>query len=197
MLSAVSTKIALAAFAGAAFIWQASARADDDTSDQVELRDLLRERSHDVVFDRAVPFIHGVRLDDAAMYRLVGREDLARRFEARSRAAGVLALTGLAGLVAGTVVAFTAPGYEDCTGYCREVIHGPRAAVGMSMAALMPLLGGIALAVNPKPLSPEQRIKMADDYNGLVPAPVVLRPAPVVAPSVVPDGAGMVLRGVF
>jgi hypothetical protein len=190
MISRVSTKIAIAAFAGSSFLWQASARADQDTSDRVGLRDLPRWRHGAVAVDHAVPLLHGVRLDDAAMYRLAGRDDLARTFEARTRAASVLALTGMAGLVAGTVVAFTAPGHEVCSGYCREQIHGPRAVVGVSMAALMPLLGGIALAVNPTPLTPEQRTKMADDYNSL-------HPPPVVVPGVLPTGAGMILSGVF
>jgi hypothetical protein len=186
MIRRAPTKIALAMFAVVVFLWQAPARADQDTSGRIQLRDELSSSHGHAVVDRAVPFLHDVRLDDAAMYRLVGRDDLARKFETRVRAADVLALTGLAGLIVGTAIAFTAPGYEDCTGHCREVIHGPRAAVGLSMAALMPVLGGIALAVNPTPLSPEQRMKMAGDYNSL-------RPEPVVEPT----GDGVVLRGVF
>jgi len=191
MSSRAPTSIALAVFASVVLLWQTSARAqpNEDPSAWIDLRDVPHEARHRSFVDHAVPFLHGVQLDDAAMYRLAGREDLARKYEAQTHAANVLALTGIAGLISGSIVALTAPSHKVCApGYatCRNEVTTAQGKIGISIAALMPLLGGIALAVLPTPLSPEQKTKMAEDYNSVRPAPVV-----------VPGGAGLELRGTF
>jgi hypothetical protein len=198
------TMVAVAAFASVALLPQAWAHADATLgfSERLELRDVPHHSRHGAIIgiDRAVPFLHDVQLDDAALYRLVGREDLARKYETRARLGGVIGLAGMGALVGGIVVAFTAPEHQVCTrGMCRAEIYGPRAVVGFSMAALMPVLLVTGYLVGPTPLPPEQRIMLADEYNATVaPTPATSSSVDVqAAPVVLPSGAGLGLRGTF
>jgi hypothetical protein len=194
--------VVVAAFAGGGPLRQTVAHADTGRGpgEQIELRDVARSTGHREVIDHAVPFLHGVRLGDAALYRLAGREDLARRYELRWRLGGAIGLTGLAALVGGIIVVFTAPTHEVCAhGRCEQEVYGPRAVVGFAMAGLMPVLGGVAYLVSPTPLSREEKSTMVDVYNASEAAP---RDSPLdggvrAAPVVLPGGAGVGLRGTF
>jgi hypothetical protein len=191
MVSRARTKASAAGFALGLFVGQAPVRAGAATAafDGIELRDVLQHSRHRTYVDYAVPFRHGVQLDDGALYRLVGRDDLARKYEARTHAANVLALTGLAALITGGIMALTAPSQRVCEpgyGMCHNEVTTAQGKIGISIAALMPILGGIALAVLPTPITPEEKTKMARDYNGMLPNAVV-----------VPGGAGLGLGGTF
>src|ERR1700690_2685851 len=99
MLFRGRTMVAVAAFAGVVLLRQAWAHADPALgfSERLELRDVPHYGRHGVTngIDRAVPFLHEVQLDDAALYRLVGREDLSRKFKTHRRLGGVIGLAGL------------------------------------------------------------------------------------------------------
>ena len=144
---------------------------------------------------KQVPFLFGGRLGDAEMYRLVGRDDLAREYESLVRRRNELGFAGLLLMVGGALAIAAAPEHQACAtpSSCRTEVSGPAAAAGFTAFFLSPVMFVWMLRTEIDPVSPAEKARLVDVYNESVDGAGCAVPAP----AALPRGGGVSLTGTF
>ncbi len=149
----------------------------------IELRDVPHPTTKNPRrMDLDVAFQDGRRLDEPTLYRLVGREDLARAWKTRGIVKSTLAISALASLVGGVGLGFLAPHTPgDCSrrpprigGSCPDEIQGGKAwgIPILTLLALAPAFLVSSAVVDEEPVTDRERQRLIDGYNQtLAPSP--------------------------
>jgi hypothetical protein len=145
-------------------------------------------------------------IDGQAFYALVGREDLASTYGARSTAKTVAVVGGGTGLLAGLVVMMAPlvspePCESDFTLETFTACHDRRSAAmksGLVTGSVIGGVGAVALiigaAINPHPVTPAEARELADGYNKKLKKELGITE---VTPVVGPNGGGLAVAGRF
>ncbi len=143
----------------------------------IEMRDVTWGGRSGELHHKPVPFRGNLILDDVALFRLLGRDDLLRAYEQRTHTRNALTVLGLLTFLgAGFALAEARPKL-DCAGSsgCRTEQSEGALAAGVAL-----LVAGASLMVadatfNVSPISDGQRAALVDDYNRTLANPA---PAP-------------------
>ncbi len=117
----------------------------------------------------SVPTMGTTLLLGARFYEVVGRNDLASAYRARSIRRNVLIFSGLAAVVGGTMYGITAPspvagaGPDEFTRQMRAQDRTQHIAMGITAGGLV--LFGIGAFTNPQPVDEVEMRRLADGYN--------------------------------
>jgi hypothetical protein len=144
-------------------------------SQPIELREVFWGDRYGRVLHGPFPFQGSRPLDGAALYRALGRDDLARAYESRVDAKIALAFTPLVPIAVGAIVlksatpethCSTPPKYSLQLPVCQTDSKDGTVATGIGIMLLAPVLllvVGVAFDVNP--VSPWQRQRLIDTFN--------------------------------
>jgi hypothetical protein len=133
----------------------------------IEMREVFWGSRYGELLHKRVPFRGNLMLDDPALLRLLGREDLLRAYEERTSAREVLTVGGLLGLI-GSGVAFAAARPKlDCSGTagCRTDRSDGALAAGVVLLVLSAVLIVAEVSTNASPISDDERLRLIDQYN--------------------------------
>jgi hypothetical protein len=133
----------------------------------IEMRDVVWGSRHGELLHKAVPFRGSLMLDDPALLRLLGRDDLLRAYEERTSAREVLTVGGLLGLI-GSGFAFAAARPKvDCSGTagCRTDRSDGALAAGVVLLFFSAVLIVGEATTSASPISDDERLRLVDQYN--------------------------------
>jgi hypothetical protein len=181
-----------------------TAPASPPAAAPVELREVVWGNRHGGMEHRQVPFQNNKILDGSDFYRAIGRDDLAHSYDSRMVGKRVLAGFGLAaGLVGGLMASVNMP-KQVCdfpsnpnpstipSLMCHVEDGGAAYAAGLGMLIAGPVLLLVGVAIDPNPVSTDEQHRLLDAFNASLKTP-----AASIAPTVTPDGAGLVVSRVF
>ena len=145
-------------------------------SQPIELREVVWGDRYGQMRHGPFPFQGGSPLDGAALYRALGRDDLARAYESRVDAKIALAITALGAFVTGVIVLkgvtpetrceTPPPRYVFQPPVCQTDWKNGTVAAGLSFMLLGPTLLFVSgLGFGADPVSPAERQALIDAFN--------------------------------
>ena len=144
-------------------------------SGPIELLDVQSGRPGKETIERQVPFSYGTRLDNPTLYRLLGRDDLARTYEGRHQAKTALLLSLVATLAAtaGSIYMGTrsCPPVTDDSPPCTTFAGRAWALVSLGGFISFHVLFFTSTRLDPDPISREVKQRLVDEYNAKIGAP--------------------------
>ncbi|HEX8439740.1 hypothetical protein [Archangium sp.] len=174
-----------------------------------------------------MPFVGKFKkpLEGDALYKLVGRDDLAQVYQDKMITKTVVSVLGGAALLGGGILSVTAitakreecnvfsPGFDACFERNRQSFDEKRTTVLMGIGISGVGIGVLSwgLLMSPHPVTPSEARELADGYNkklkgklGLSEEGTPVTPAPTtssiqarLSPVLGPNGAGLRLSGTF
>ena len=133
----------------------------------IEMRDVVWGSRQGEVLHRPVPFRGNLILDDPALFRLLGRDDLLRAYDERTSAKDATAVGGLLALI-GSGVAFAAGRPKlDCseTATCRTTRSDGAVAAGVVLLIVGASLIVANVSMSASPISDDERLHLIEQYN--------------------------------
>ncbi len=139
----------------------------------IEMREVTWGGRHGELRHKPVPFQGNLMLDDAALFRVLGRDDLLRDYQQRAATRTTITVLGVLAFVgAGFALAEARPTLE-CSpgGDCVTRRSDGAVAAGIALLAAGASLIVADATLSTTPISDDQRAALVDQYNRTLPNP--------------------------